>query len=151
MFIGMMFCLFWVKECVHVECDSSTPTATTNGNDISSSDVQIPKHSCLGLLLDLFNFAKFGEIFKVIYTKRTGNKRLMLWLGYSVVIFGSGPFFGEFFEIVRRNKFVDKFFLLGHISIQYFFARHQFNYDEIDYSIFATISSVLATIGKINR
>lgn len=105
MFIGMMYCLFWVKECVYVEGDPSTggapTTTTTNVNDIS--DVQNPKRSCLGLCLDFFNFAKFGEIFKVIYTKRTGNKRLMLWLGYSVVIFGSGPFFGEFFEIVSRN------------------------------------------------
>lgn len=97
MFIGMMYCLFWVKECVHVEGDPSTGGSPTTTNDNGDSGTEYPKRSCLGLSMDYFNFAKIGGIFKVIYTKRTGNKRLMLWLGYSVVIFGLGPNLGEFF------------------------------------------------------
>lgn len=90
MLIGLIFCVV----CVH-EVESPTE---------GSGQSHKPKPSTALLCLDYFNLKDFRTIIKVIYRKRSHNKRIMLWVGYSIIIFGLGPNLGESFMILTINS-----------------------------------------------
>lgn len=82
MFLGLIYCVFRVKELV--------PKANPDRGCA-------PRMSICRLILDFFNFKDFKSILKVIYRRRGNNKRIMLLIGYSVIIFGFGPNLGKNF------------------------------------------------------
>lgn len=87
MLIGFLYCVFVVKES-GVEGDNSS----------SSPAVAKEKPTIYHLFLDFFNFKDFGDILKVVYRKRPDKKRLLLIIGYSVILFGFGANLGEEFN-----------------------------------------------------
>lgn len=88
MFIAMMYCIFRVREC-----DQENAMGTT-------MDLHDPKKRIQGfrLFVDFFRVTELRGIFQVMFRKRTDRKRMMLWFGYSLVIFGLGPNLGEGFS-----------------------------------------------------
>lgn len=77
--------LIYVKYSVHdVKRDSGE-----KGLEIEHKDPTLV--NIWKLFTDYFNFKDLTSILRVMAKKRSGNKRLLLWIGYSVVVFGYGP------------------------------------------------------------
>lgn len=135
--LGLLHGIFRVKEVVK---ERSEPEQITVAEK--------PKR--LDLILDWFNFKGLSSILSVITRQRKDKKRKMLFLCYLLIFFGWGPSSGKNdLFIVDSLKCTRISFLSGQNSINYLFTRYKFNYGEIEYSIFGTVTSIFGTIGKL--
>lgn len=142
-FLGITLCEALVHETITDSSDKPPQMAVAG---VESS--QGPKK--LILFADLFNFKEIKSILVVITRKRTDKKRIMLHLCYLLIVLGTGPAYGKlvvnYLRFFPDNSFIS--LSPGQTSVNYFFTRHQFNYNEVQYSIFSAITSFLAFIGK---
>ncbi|XP_075970209.1 lysosomal proton-coupled steroid conjugate and bile acid symporter SLC46A3-like [Anticarsia gemmatalis] len=91
---------------------------------------KVKRTGCTGFLLEFFDFRSLKETVEIAFKKGPNNRRLRICLILSVVCLTFGPMWGE-------------------LSIMYIFARYQFNWDEVKYSIYSTYSLITHSIGTL--
>nr|CAD7398009.1 unnamed protein product [Timema poppensis] len=91
----------------------------------------IPRPEGVGFLKDFFDIRHVKDTLQVAFKQRKGNRRMRVIMIMILSIVLVGPMFGE-------------------SAINYLFTRYKFNWNEVDYSMYATYTVIVHLIGKMN-
>nr|CAD7433736.1 unnamed protein product [Timema monikensis] len=91
----------------------------------------IPRPEGVGFLKDFFDIRHVKDTLQVAFKHRKGNRRMRVIMIMILSIVLVGPMFGE-------------------SAINYLFTRYKFNWNEVDYSMYATYTVIVHLIGKMN-
>ncbi|XP_028169297.1 proton-coupled folate transporter-like [Ostrinia furnacalis] len=83
-----------------------------------------------GFFIEFFDFQSLKQTFEIAFKRGPNNRRLRICLILTVVCLTFGPMWGE-------------------LSVMYLFARYQFNWDEVKYSIYSTFSLITHSVGTL--
>nr|CAD7259524.1 unnamed protein product [Timema shepardi] len=90
----------------------------------------IPRPEGVGFLKDFFDIRHVKDTLQVAFKQRKGNRRMRVIMIMILSIVLVGPMFGE-------------------SAINYLFTRYKFNWNEVDYSMYATYTVIVHLIGTM--
>nr|CAD7456136.1 unnamed protein product [Timema tahoe] len=89
----------------------------------------IPRPEGVGFFKDFFDIRHVKDTLQVAFKQRKGNRRMRVIMIMILSIVLVGPMFGE-------------------SAINYLFTRYKFNWNEVDYSMYATYTVIIHLIGQ---
>ena len=133
--IAFLYALFWIKESSESKKILSNqllslklPHNTQKQAPVSSILTENQTKSKKNFILDFFDLTNPIQTFKIVFVR---GHRLKISILLFVVILVVGPMHGE-------------------LAVMYLYTRLKFNWNEIDYSVYYTFSTLITMCGKYN-